>query len=99
MNDLEVLRQMVTVKFFCVICLVKWLNGEHTKSRADTQSHPSLHWLVGNNKHRAWTGIYTTDWIPSHIKTLRMRTEMVLKTLVCSLFNYSTQQVKYKVQV
>jgi len=30
------------------------------------------------------------DWIPSHVTTLRMRTEMVLETLVCLLLNHST---------
>jgi len=50
----------------------------------------SLHWPAGNNEHRAQTGIYTTDWIPRHVRTLRMRREMVLETLVCPPFNLLT---------
>jgi hypothetical protein len=34
--------------------------------------------------------IHDTDWIPGHFSSLRMRTEMVLETLVSSAFNHLT---------
>jgi hypothetical protein len=56
----------------------------------------SLHWLLANNEHGTWIGIEMTDWIPSHVTTLRMRTEMVLEMLVCSPFNHSTRLLTRK---
>jgi hypothetical protein len=48
---------------------------------------------------RHWSGAFSangysevlSDWILRHVTTLRMRTEVVLETLVCSPFNHSTR--------
>jgi hypothetical protein len=50
----------------------------------------------GNNEHGARTGIRTMDWIPSHVTTLTMTTEIVLETLVCSRFNHSNRLITRK---
>jgi hypothetical protein len=39
---------------------------------------------------------FSVGWLTSHVTTLRMRTEMVLETSVCSSFNHSTRLITRK---
>jgi hypothetical protein len=77
---------MVTVKFFHVISWVEWLNGEQTNVSR------TISLLI--IRAVTWLGIQSI--ISSHVITLRMRTEIVLETLICSLFNHSTQLITQK---
>jgi len=46
------------------------------------------HWLAVSRDHGARAGIDWTDWISSHVSTLRMKAEMVIEMLVFSPFNH-----------
>jgi len=52
-----------------ILRVVTWLPGDPFRR------------LACNIEHGAQTGIETTEWIPGHVTTLRMRTETVLETL------------------
>jgi hypothetical protein len=72
-----------------------WYRDEHAVARQSNQltppTSPSLMASVQPKAQSPERYMCNTDWFPHHFSSLRTRTEMVLETLVSSVFNHLTQ--------